>query len=1373
MKRSLLLFIAFFMTLGLMQAQILNDFDSNENLDFFGWPNWPGKVLNPSATGINTSDSCASWQRTGETWAHVYATTSGTFDFSVNNTFKVKVYAPYACNVLMKFEDQSGAVSPIEVMDTVHNANQWEQLEYNFSAATSGVYDKMIFFFDFATNNDTVFYFDDVEQVAGAVVLNQIDLPVDFESTTTDYTLTDFGGNSSALGVDPANASNTVAITSKTSGAQTWAGTTIGTNNGFASPIPFTALEKSLSVKVYSPAAGTVIRLKVEDHTNNTITCETEATTTVANAWETLVFDFGNPVSGTAALDLANTYDMASIFFDFGNSGTGDVYYWDDVMFVPFNYQQISLPIDFENDSVDYTFEVWGGTASELAADPTDPNNTVAKTTKPAGAATWSGTAPVGNANGLNADIPFDVIHTYMKLDVYSPAAGIPILFKVEDKNNGSHSCETLGQTTVANAWETIVFDMSNNQPNTPALNLSWNYNKVALFFGFGNTGAGEVFYWENVNFIDTPVVVPNMLIINDFDENENVAFEGWPNWPGKVLNPNQSGINTTDTCAMWQRTGETWAHVYAFPGTLDFSTFNTVVLNGMAPYPCNVLCKLEDQSGANPPVEIMDSITVANQWQELSYNFSWATSGVYDKLIFFFDFATNNDTAFYFDEVRMEEGPIQLLQIDLPIDFEATNVDYTVIDFGGNSTVLGLDPVDPNNTVAITTKTVGAATWAGTTASTEDGLASVVPFTAMDTKLSMRVYSPAAGIPILFKLEEHATAANNVETTSYTTVANAWETIEFDFSNENPGTSPLNLSLNYDKPVIFFNFGAGGNGEVFYWDDIQFVPFVYQPVSLPIDFENDSVDYTFEIWGGTYSELAVDPADPNNTVAKTTKGVGAEWWSGTGCVGNANGLVTDIPFTANETQMSVRIYSPAAGIPILLKVEDKNDGSHSCETLDTTSVANAWETIIFDFANNQPGTPALDLNWNYNKVSLFFGFGNVGAGEIFYWDDVDFVVNTTTTQTLSIVSGWSIFSTYIDPDQPSMDSIFAPIVSNVVIVKNGNGLVYWPTFSLNSIGNIVIGEGYQINVASAQTLGITGTQIVPESTPITIPAGWSIMGYLRNTPANIETMMSPIVSDILIMKNGNGFVYWPTFSINAIGNMNPGEGYQINLINQNTYTFPANGPANTSKSSVAVPMFYQTDMNTGSNMTICIPKSAWENTPAIGDEIAAFNQAGQICGSAVYEGANTAICVWGSDSYQLSNGGLEQGENLRLSIYNPNSGSQKNLVIENWEKGSSAFTKNAINIAGNVQFDAEFSVQAYPNPVHESCILEIQNEDNSLVQAALYSVTGQLIQTIKLGYLNAGLNRYEMDLSTLPAGMYYFRISGSVDTQIVYIQKL
>lgn len=95
---------------------------------------------------------------------------------------------------------------------------------------------------------------------------------------------------------------------------------------------------------------------------------------------------------------------------------------------------------------------------------------------------------------------------------------------------------------------------------------------------------------------------------------------------------------------------------------------------------------------------------------------------------------------------------------------------------------------------------------------------------------------------------------------------------------------------------------------------------------------------------------------------------------------------------------MKVRVWSPDAGILIRLKVEDSNDNTHTCETQLTSTVAGGWETLVFDFTNQAPGTEllsvGLSMGWTYNMASIFFNFDVDGAtaGEkTYYFDDVSF----------------------------------------------------------------------------------------------------------------------------------------------------------------------------------------------------------------------------------------------------------------------------------------------------------------------------------------------------------------------------------------------
>ena len=492
-------------------------------------------------------------------------------------------------------------------------------------------------------------------------VANQINLPVTFDDPNTDYTMSDFGGNASVLSVDPANAANHVMKSVKTPGAQVWAGTTIGTALGFSSPIPLTATSTKMSVMVYVPAAGLDIKLKVEDHNDATHSVETDVKSTLSNQWETLTFDFSQQAPGTAAFNTGYIYDKASIFFDFGNAGSGSVFYFDNVKVLPPPLAQIKLPVTFEDPSIDYTVTDFGGNASVLTQDPANASNHVMQSTKTAGAQVWAGTT-IGTPSGFASKIPLTAAATKMTVRVYSPAVGLDVKLKVEDHTNGANSVETDVKTTVANQWETLTFDFSQQASGTPAWNASFNYDKASIFFDFGNAGTGSVFYWDEVHF---------------------------------------------------------------------------------------------------------------------------------------------------------------LAQVNLPVTFDNPDMDNTVSDFGNNASVLAADPTNAANNVMQTTKPSGAQTWSGTTIGTAAGCASPVPLSSSRTKMTVMVYSPAAGLDVKLKVEDHTNGANSVETDVKTTVANQWETLTFDFSQPASGTPAFNPSFTYDKISIFFDFGNAGSGKVFYWDNV------------------------------------------------------------------------------------------------------------------------------------------------------------------------------------------------------------------------------------------------------------------------------------------------------------------------------------------------------------------------------------------------------------------------------------------------------------------------------------------------------------------------------------------------------------------------
>lgn len=454
------------------------------------------KINNPQINGINTSAKVGRMVKNApEVYGGSLIALGAPIDFTLNRVFRMKVFSPrIGAKVLLKVENlTNGGISfEKEVATTV--ANTWEDLVFDYSAINTGnTYQKIVLIFDLGTVGDGsanfTFLFDDI-RLTNQLPTSLLALPVTFDNPLVNYAVTDFGGNVTLNDVDPGNAANKVKKTTKTNGAQTWAGTTIGA--GFTAKIPFTATATQMSVRVYSPAAGIRVRLKVEDKTNNTRSVETEAMTQAANTWETLVFDFANQSAGTAGINLAYNYDMASIFFDFNNAGTGTVYYWDDVSFLPVNVtpNYLALPLDFQSTTIAYNFTNFDGGNATVVTNPfatgINTSTKVGKMVKNAGQV-WGGSL-IGLVNPIN----FSVNKTF-KMKVYSPRIGAKVLLKVEGPNGAAFEKEV--STTTANAWEELTFDYS-------AINTGLSYQSVVLIFDLGTMGDGSAnftFYFDDI----------------------------------------------------------------------------------------------------------------------------------------------------------------------------------------------------------------------------------------------------------------------------------------------------------------------------------------------------------------------------------------------------------------------------------------------------------------------------------------------------------------------------------------------------------------------------------------------------------------------------------------------------------------------------------------------------------------------------------------------------------------------------------------------------------------------------------------------------------------------------------------------------------
>ena len=359
-----------------------------------------------------------------------------------------------------------------------------------------------------------------------------------------------------------------------------------------------------------------------------------------------------------------------------------------------------------------------------------------------------------------------------------------------------------------------------------------------------------------------------------------------------------------------------------------------------------------------------------------------------------------------------------------------------------------------------------------------------------------------------------------------------------------------------------------------------------------------------------------------------------------------------------------------------------------------------------------------------YGNIDLGCGCGNPEAVDGYDCDGNPILL----TQYIQFETGWNMWSTYIE-ETGSMSSIFEEIEENVIIVKDQNGNVYWPEYGLNSIGNLTIGAGYQIKMSDYSYLALSGS-VIPYDEEMSLDLGWSIIGYLHQDFGDIVQFFEPYADAVVIIKDEDGNVYWPEYELNSIGNMSPGEGYQIKTSTNFTFSYQDLVDERLSFTEEVNNIYFGQSQITGNNMTILFPFETTNSLLSENNEIAAYNQSGLLVGSTVVSNGHTVITIWGDDITTLEKDGISEGEEIAFRLWNFQTGVEKILDVR-WEEGVGVYTTDGISIVG-----------------------EIINGSEIIPQRQLVKITDVLGREV---------NRYEKDIPLL-----YIYDDGSIERKFI-----
>ena len=130
-------------------------------------------VSNPFNTADNSSENVVEHVRNGgEFWAGTYLSVNP-INFTSSSIIKMKVYSPGVdIPVLLKLEDPIGGAA-FEITMNTTEANQWEELSFDFTGQPSDLYTRLVIIFNMQTVGDgsanSTYYFDDIAFATGPI----------------------------------------------------------------------------------------------------------------------------------------------------------------------------------------------------------------------------------------------------------------------------------------------------------------------------------------------------------------------------------------------------------------------------------------------------------------------------------------------------------------------------------------------------------------------------------------------------------------------------------------------------------------------------------------------------------------------------------------------------------------------------------------------------------------------------------------------------------------------------------------------------------------------------------------------------------------------------------------------------------------------------------------------------------------------------------------------------------------------------------------------------------------------------------------------------------------------------------------------------
>jgi hypothetical protein len=450
-----------------------------------------------------------------------------------------------------------------------------------------------------------------------------------------------------------------------------------------------------------------------------------------------------------------------------------------------------------------------------------------------------------------------------------------------------------------------------------------------------------------------------------------------------------------------------------------------------------------------------------------------------------------------------------------------------------------------------------------------------------------------------------------------------------------------------------------------------------------------------------------------------------------------------------------------APGAPVLASPVNNAIGQQLCLTLTWGSTVTAVSYHV-QVSTAADFSATVDDRANITDTGLmvtglvpatlyYWRVGAANVGGVSAWSD-SWIFTTVQQFKMAVAPSWNLVSMNIH----ACDSSFAGIVgspASFLLVKDGSGNVYCPSWGIRDLSTFRTGQGYQVFSAQADTFIARGLAINTQSEPISLSRQWNLIGYLPAINQPIESELFWVASDLVIVKDNSGRIYWPDYGIDDIDTMKVGQGYQIYMNNDAVLTYDV---SNYNKQAASVkktlklpdPRHFGMHANTGNNATLLARQVMINGKPvADSSEVGAYDSRGTLVGAGTVLRGVAAFAVWGAGSLAKAKDGCANNEAVSFRLWT--NGQEYPLEFRATSGVGALYAQNRMFIGSLsvpasaliTQFDLS---RAYPNPFRGvvridfdvPCIAGVAESD---ISVNIYDMKGALVQQVARGKFAAG----------------------------------